>query len=169
MISPGTIEIRVEQFKQLFNSMDPSPFRERDLDDSTEEYIVSWAREMPSRQPIEIVVHLPQAEARAAEQHGIETAFQHYFRSSCRRAPPLSRCWLPIKSCGIRRVLWSLEILSIRTRGISRHRVVKCGDNRSCSILHSAFLAERPNPTARRPNRSLIRSMAFINPSLWFV
>ncbi len=80
MTAAGVIEIRVEQFKQLFNSLDPSPFRERDLDDNAEEYIVSWARELPARQPIEIVVHLPEAEARAAAQHGIETAFQHYFQ-----------------------------------------------------------------------------------------
>lgn len=76
----GVIEIRVEQFKQLFNSLDPSPFRERDLDDNAEEYIVSWARELPPRQPIQIVVHLPAGEARAAEEHGIEAAVRHYFQ-----------------------------------------------------------------------------------------
>ena len=28
----GTIQVRVGELRQLFNSMDPSPFRERDLD-----------------------------------------------------------------------------------------------------------------------------------------
>jgi hypothetical protein len=31
------IELRVTELKQLFDAMDPSPFRERDLDRKTEE------------------------------------------------------------------------------------------------------------------------------------
>ena len=38
------IEVRVGELKQLFNAMDPSPFREKDLDPSAEEFIVGWAR-----------------------------------------------------------------------------------------------------------------------------
>ena len=39
------IEIHVSELKQLFNAIDPSPFRERDLDPSAEEFVVGWARE----------------------------------------------------------------------------------------------------------------------------
>lgn len=35
------IEVRVSELRSLFNSMDPSPFRNRDLDPSAEEFIVS--------------------------------------------------------------------------------------------------------------------------------
>jgi hypothetical protein len=45
---PGTcelIEVRVSELKQLFNAIDPSPFRERDLDPKAEEFIVDWAKE----------------------------------------------------------------------------------------------------------------------------
>jgi hypothetical protein len=41
------IQVRIHELRQLFNSIDPSPFRERDLDPDCEEFIVSWAREMP--------------------------------------------------------------------------------------------------------------------------
>ena len=44
---PSTIQVRIRELRQLFNSIDPSPFRERDLDPDCEEFIVSWAREMP--------------------------------------------------------------------------------------------------------------------------
>jgi hypothetical protein len=44
---PRTIHVRIHELRQLFNSIDPSPFRERDLDPDCEEFIVSWAREMP--------------------------------------------------------------------------------------------------------------------------
>jgi hypothetical protein len=36
------IEVFVERIEQLFNSMDPSPFHERDLDDDAEEFIAGW-------------------------------------------------------------------------------------------------------------------------------
>ena len=40
--SPGKIiEVRVPELGSLFNSMDPSPFRNRDLDPSAQELIVS--------------------------------------------------------------------------------------------------------------------------------
>ena len=37
------IEVHVSELKQLFNAIDPSPFRERDLDPKAEEFIVDWA------------------------------------------------------------------------------------------------------------------------------
>ena len=43
--APHRIEIFVDKIEQLFNSMDPSPFHEKDLDHDAEEFIVSWARE----------------------------------------------------------------------------------------------------------------------------
>ncbi len=47
--SPGKIiEVRVSELRRLFNSMDPSPFRNRDLDPSAEEFIVSSGKELPA-------------------------------------------------------------------------------------------------------------------------
>jgi hypothetical protein len=52
------IEVRVTEVKQLFNSMDPSPFKERDLDPHAEEFILSWAREAPRRARLSLTVHV---------------------------------------------------------------------------------------------------------------
>lgn len=41
----GLIELKLNDLNQLFNSMDPSPFHERDLDHNAEEFIVSRAME----------------------------------------------------------------------------------------------------------------------------
>ena len=41
------IELRVDDIAQLFHTLDPFPFREKDLDREAEEYIVGWARELP--------------------------------------------------------------------------------------------------------------------------
>ena len=46
------IEVHVAELKQLFNAIDPSPFRERDLDPNAEEFIVEWGRELPRDAPL---------------------------------------------------------------------------------------------------------------------
>ena len=76
---PATIEVRVGELMQLFNSLDASPFHERDLDDDAEAYIAGWAKELPPLAPLQIVVHLPQPEAIKAEERGLEAAFANYF------------------------------------------------------------------------------------------
>lgn len=57
-VTPNRIEIRVRHLNQLFNSLDPSPFYEQDLDTDAEEFIIGWARELPRKMPFEIVLHL---------------------------------------------------------------------------------------------------------------
>ncbi len=52
------IELRLRHVNQLFNSLDPSPFYEQDLDPDAEEFIVGWARELPRNSRFEIVLHL---------------------------------------------------------------------------------------------------------------
>ena len=49
----GTIQLRVGELRQLFNSIDPSPFLERDLDPDCEEFVVAWARELPPDRPLD--------------------------------------------------------------------------------------------------------------------
>jgi len=74
------IEVRLRELAQLFNSMDPSPFIDRDLDAAAEEFIVSWARELPHKEELELVVHLatPPTEER---KDGTQEAVRHYFAS----------------------------------------------------------------------------------------
>src|SRR5690348_654938 len=43
----AVIEVHLAELKQLFNSIDPSPFRDRDLDPKAEEFIVGWAKDLP--------------------------------------------------------------------------------------------------------------------------
>ncbi len=75
---PARIEIRLRELAQLFNSMDPSPFSERDLDGDAEEFILSWARELPVHREIELALQLTVAPppTRAA---ALEGAVRHFF------------------------------------------------------------------------------------------
>ena len=52
------IELNLTDVRRLFNSMDPSPFHDKDLDRDAEEFIVSWSREYPLNEPVTLRVHL---------------------------------------------------------------------------------------------------------------
>ena len=57
----GRIQLKLQDLGQLFDTLDPSPFPERSLDDDAEAFIVSWARDLRRADELEIVLHLPNA------------------------------------------------------------------------------------------------------------
>jgi hypothetical protein len=59
-IPPATevIDVHVSELTQIFNSFDPSPFHDKDLDDDADEFIVGWAKELPRQKPLALRVHL---------------------------------------------------------------------------------------------------------------
>ena len=80
---PGTtndaIELRVDEIAQLFHTLDPFPFRERDLDREAEEFIVGWARELPTDRLIRIIVHFPESDTQNKAAQELPEAFHRYF------------------------------------------------------------------------------------------
>lgn len=75
----AVIEVRVDRIAQLFHTLDPFPFRERDLDQDVEDYIVGWARELPRKEPISIIVYLSDTEFGTKATQDIREAFSRYF------------------------------------------------------------------------------------------
>lgn len=73
------IELKIREIGQLFQSLDPLPFRERDLDAAIEEYVVAWAREEGGARPIRILIHLPPDQAEREEAGHIADAIRNYF------------------------------------------------------------------------------------------
>ncbi|WP_395738472.1 hypothetical protein [Prosthecobacter sp.] len=76
----GLIEVKLMELNQLFNSMDPSPFHERDLDHDAEEFIVSWAQEHPQQHELKLVVHLAKHPADVDDARKlVADSVAHYF------------------------------------------------------------------------------------------
>ena len=73
------IELSLRRLPQLFNSLDPSPFHERDLDPEAEAYLVGAARELGAKAPIKLVVHLPAEELEWADKSRVGDAIHNYF------------------------------------------------------------------------------------------
>lgn len=75
----GRIELRLRELNQLFDSFDPAPFHEKDLDRDAEEYIASWAREFPADQPLVFRLHLPEDQRRFEPERTVQDAIRNYF------------------------------------------------------------------------------------------
>jgi hypothetical protein len=73
------IEVKVQTLQQIFNSMDPSPFHERDLDREAEEFIISWAKEHSSRKPYKLIVHLGQGTDQPDAVRILSESIRNYF------------------------------------------------------------------------------------------
>ena len=80
-IPPGAkvIEVHIARADQLFNTIDPSPFHERDLSREADEFIVGWARDLPHESALALRVWIdhPAAEPGAADI--IRNAIRRYY------------------------------------------------------------------------------------------
>ena len=73
------IEIHLGESKQLFNAIDPAPFREKDLDPNAEAFIVDWARELPANAPLTLMVLLDRSAGLPNEAQVLRDAVSRYF------------------------------------------------------------------------------------------
>jgi len=73
------IEVHVAELSRLFNAIDPTPFRQRDLDPDAEDFIVGWAREVPADAPLALVVHLDRPAGLPEEPAILRDAIREFF------------------------------------------------------------------------------------------
>lgn len=106
------IEVRLNSVSQLFQSLDPYPFRERDLDKDAEEFIVTWARGLPRDRPLEILVHLPKQEVEPERVAEIQSAIGRHFSY---RAEEASQDLQELFAVGRLYLMIGLSVLTICT------------------------------------------------------
>jgi hypothetical protein len=75
----AVIEVHVAELRQLFNSIDPSPFEERDLDPRAEEFIVGRSRELATDAPLALLVHLDRPAGRPDEAALLRESIHSFF------------------------------------------------------------------------------------------
>jgi hypothetical protein len=72
----ATVRVHVRSLAQLFNSLDPSPFWDRDLDPTAAEFIEDEFREKLSAHTWHLDVHTLEEAAPAAD---VQAAVEHYY------------------------------------------------------------------------------------------
>jgi hypothetical protein len=73
------ITVRVGELRQFFDSIDPAPFRERDLDAKVEQFVVEWAREVPRDVLLTLRVCIDSAAAAGIDDRVVSDAVHQYF------------------------------------------------------------------------------------------
>jgi len=76
----SVIEVHVGELKQLFDAIDPSPFRDRDLDPKAEEFIVGWAKDLPRDAILALIVDLDREAGLPDEAAVLRDAIHEFFR-----------------------------------------------------------------------------------------
>lgn len=76
--APVRIEMSLRRLAQLFNSLDPSPFKERDLDRDAEAFLLSWARDLGPERGYEVLIYLAEPISGDREK-AVEGAVRHFF------------------------------------------------------------------------------------------
>ena len=79
------LDLRVRELGQLFNSMDPTPFLNKDLDREAETFIETWAQRFPSDMKAHITVHLAQLPAEGDPSALVTEAMHNHFHYRAER------------------------------------------------------------------------------------
>lgn len=74
------LKLCLAETRQLFDSMDPAPFHERDLDPKAVPYIVDWAREARTGVPLGLEVHLGRQSNSVDDTAMLRVAVDEHFR-----------------------------------------------------------------------------------------
>jgi hypothetical protein len=80
------IDVRLRELAQLFDSMDPCPFYERDLEPDAEDYIIESVIELRPRKPSALVVYVDEPRGKQDEQDSLEEAIHRHFARKARLA-----------------------------------------------------------------------------------
>ena len=73
------IDLNVRHSRQLFDTRDPAPFHERDLDEDAVEYIVAAAQEIPRTQALAVMVTISEEPEPRVMPDLIADAVRHHF------------------------------------------------------------------------------------------
>jgi len=73
------IEITLSSVMQLFNSFDPAPFHEKELDTSAEHYIVDTVKDFSKKTRFKIIIYLPPDVISTERAQKIPQAIHNHF------------------------------------------------------------------------------------------
>jgi hypothetical protein len=71
------VELRLDRIPRLYNSLDPAPFHEKELEAAADDYIVGSAEDAGGR-PIRLVVMLPSEELARPEAQQVPASIRHH-------------------------------------------------------------------------------------------
>jgi hypothetical protein len=74
------IEVKLSSIMQLYNSFDPAPFHEKELDTDAEKYIIDTIKDLPAKTEVKLVIYLPSELSGSEGAKTIGSAIHNHFR-----------------------------------------------------------------------------------------
>lgn len=73
------IDVSLDNYKDVFDDWDASPFKKRDIEDEFNDYIVDASEDIPLKYKISIVLHLPESKKDESKEAALRLAYQSYY------------------------------------------------------------------------------------------
>lgn len=73
------IEVKLNSYQDLFNNLDPSPLRKRDLDDDFITYLEESSIDIPMKNNIELHIFIPEEIQEPEKEERIKTGLKAYY------------------------------------------------------------------------------------------
>ena len=131
----ATVEVRVRDVRQLFNSLDATPFPETDLDADAEQFILDWAMEFNSDAPLRLRIHVDNPPPRVDVIRQTEAALRGYFEY---RADVVRRRFRLLMTRGRLRLVIGISCLTASVLGAQL--LTRLGDSAILAILRESLL-----------------------------
>lgn len=118
------LELRVRELQQLFNSLDPTPFLDKDLDGACEAFIENWALALPQSCHLQLTIHVGQVPVPEGAAELVATAIHHHYaykvelsQDELRQLLRLGRACLGIGLCFVATCLLLAEAIATVVAG----------------------------------------------------
>lgn len=86
--SDGTyiVEVSLDEYEDVYDEWDPSPFKKRDIEDEFDDFIWDSANDIPLKYNIKIVLYLPKAQKNVVKEKALREAYDNFYSFRLMRA-----------------------------------------------------------------------------------
>ena len=79
------IEVSLDDYDDVYDNWDPSPFKKRDIEDEFNDFILNSSEDIPLRYGVSIVLFLPLAKKDLNKEKALVSAYQNFYEYAVAR------------------------------------------------------------------------------------
>lgn len=73
------VEVSLDEYEDVYDEWDPSPFKKRDIEDEFDDFIWDSANDIPLKYKIKIVLYLPMAQKNEGKEKALREAYDNFY------------------------------------------------------------------------------------------
>lgn len=103
------IDVSLDDYDDVYDDWDPSPFKKRDIEDEFNDFIVNSSEDIPFNFDISIILYLPTSKKDPKKEEALISAYQNYYNYAIER---LNKFKLNLHRKTISYLILSVSLLS---------------------------------------------------------